>query len=321
VAAAVAALMAAGVVAWVVTTVNGGSGRGGGSRAGNTPSTTAALRNVVVLSTNDSSGQTPPHLIALDADTGKPITEVPKIPGSNPVLSPDGHWLVYTDSRRGGSGQLLLLGAGGRRAPLLQATEQAKCPSAGRPAWSPDSDQLAVPCVHANGRDRTLYVVDRQSGIPHPVLSSPDIRGGVAWTGDDRIVYPRVGPSGRGMSLWAVAADGSGAPRQLTHPRAGRVDFWPSWSERTDRLLFRRSDGAKKRGDMWTADADGGNPRDLTKPPGQLSGHVLAPAWSPDGTAPVCVTSGADGSWTLWRGTPPDTRRLFHSAVALGPPA
>ena len=74
-----------------------------------------------------------------------------------------------------------------------------------------------------------------------------------------------------------MEADGSD-PVQLTDPPEGLFDTNPSWSADGTRIAFLSTrDGSF---DIFVADADGGNPLNLTRSP-----HIdTNPSWSPDGT-------------------------------------
>jgi len=319
-AAGIGIVLAAGLTAWLLSRggpSQGGSGGGSGSGSGGggTPAA-ATFGNLVVLSTEDG---TQGRLLAVDASTGRPPQGLPTIVGGLPVISPDRHWLAYVAPDSTGNEVRLRNADGTYDEPLLAHPPGGTCAFAGRPAWSPDSSQLALPCVHADQHDRTLYVVDRRSrAVRHTVLTSPNLRGGVAWEGD-HIVYPKLDPARHVTALWSVPVGDHQKGTQITHPATG-VDFWPDWSQATHQLLFQRAAKVKGAGEIWTSDADGSNAVDRSKGT-KFGGRVSAPHWAPDGKDLVFLVSAKDGTTDLWRGRGTSAVRLVDGKGMLGPPA
>jgi Tol biopolymer transport system component len=324
-AAGIGVLAAVALVVWLLgrgapeNNSGGGSGDSGGSGgSGGGGAASGTFGNVVVVSTA-TEGSSLGRLSAVEASTGRPANVVPSLDGGLPVISPDRHWLAYVAPDASGNEVRLRSADGKYDKPLVAHPSGDTCAFAGRPAWSPDSTELAVPCVHADQVGRTLYVVDRSSGaVRNEVLTSPDLRGGVAWE-RDRIVYPKVDTARHVTALWSVPVGDHQTGTQITHPDSG-ADFWPDWSQPTQRLVFQRASRMKGVGEIWTANADGAHAREESKGT-RFNGHLSAPHWAPDGTELTYLVTAGDGSTDLWRGLTGSPVRLVDSNGTLGPPA
>lgn len=89
------------------------------------------------------------------------------------------------------------------------------------------------------------------------------------------------------VEVWVAAADGSGA-HQLTHG-PGRWQCSPQWSPDDHWVAF-DSHTADGQAHIWTVDADGGEPHQVTKE----VGFQVVPTWS------------SDGHWIYYSGAPGD---------------
>lgn len=89
--------------------------------------------------------------------------------------------------------------------------ENAECPS-----LSPDGTRLVVkkrvPGLPAEAPWR-LYALDLASGAETPLAEERSVDDQVVWTDDRTVVYAL--PGDFGADLYAVPADGSGAPARL----------------------------------------------------------------------------------------------------------
>ena len=122
-----------------------------------------------------------------------------------------------------------------------------------------------------------------------------------AWSPDGRLLaYHAVGRGG----IWVIPSRG-GLPRQIA-PTGSK----PTWSPDGGRVAFQSDEqlvvtptafGAQHGSTIWSVDANGNDPRELTRL-GQPAGGHAAPAWSPDGRhIAFTVFDGAedDGLWIL----------------------
>jgi Tol biopolymer transport system component/predicted Ser/Thr protein kinase len=112
--------------------------------------------------------------------------------------------------------------------------------------------------------------------------------GGVAWLSDREVIYTRIADK---MPTWfAIAADGSGQPRRMIR---GMNAWQPVLSPDRTKVAFVSDKGGSQ--EIWIADADGQNARQLTmvEPAG-------LPSFTPDAKSIVFVTGGAkQAAWRI----------------------
>lgn len=90
------------------------------------------------------------------------------------------------------------------------------------------------------------------------------------------IVYSAVLPNGAASAyLWTKNADGSGMPSQL------REGYNAVWSPDGSKVLFVKGSQEKGQARIWTMDANGGNPTQISIGSGKY--NDIDPRWSPDG--------------------------------------
>lgn len=148
--------------------------------------------------------------------------------------------------------------------------------------------------VSPDGRSAAFQRAVAEAGKPGPPFvyaipldgSKPERR---VTDGTAPEVDPAWSPDGRRIAfarqvhgsfdLFSARTDGSGE-RRLTHT-AGIDELSPAWSPDGTLLAFARYESGLERGsgDLWTADAGGGDERMLLGDEHDYSG----PAWSPDG--------------------------------------
>jgi Tol biopolymer transport system component/DNA-binding winged helix-turn-helix (wHTH) protein len=96
------------------------------------------------------------------------------------------------------------------------------------------------------------------------------------------------------VAIWVAAADGSAA-RQLTH----NTRQWagsPAWSPDGRAIAFDSGDQVGGEVHIWTIDAEGGTPRQITTG----AGSQTVPRWSHDGRW-IYFSSHHDGARDIWR--------------------
>lgn len=186
--------------------------------------------------------------------------------------SPDGRRLVYIRLLEGYE-QLFVMNADG--SGEVQLTRDAAHHE--DPAWSPDGGTIAFVLI----RDGTKTIVTiRPDGTGAKAVSPPGQRAiHPSWTPDGRrILYctdDDLRPPVKNESeIYAVDV----ATGEVSSLISGGVNTFPVMSPDGSRIAFRRMVG-ETNSEVFVADADGSNPRNLTNHPA-FEGW---PAWSPDG--------------------------------------
>ena len=120
--------------------------------------------------------------------------------------------------------------------------------------------------------------------------------------------------------IWVMPARG-GTPRQVAAAGSN-----PAWSPDGRRIAFQSDEhadvtpsgfGAQSGSTIWMVDADGGEPRQLTRSGAPMGGHA-APAWSADGRylafTRVRRRRATNGVWLAESGRPARPRRWLTGA-------
>ena len=144
------------------------------------------------------------------------------------------------------------------------------------PTWSPDGKMIAFVSNRNKGRNQ-IWVIHAEGRNP------------VRLTDGGSDSYPDWSPDGRKIAYAAnhvpedhdlapggiVVMDADGKGKRLLKNQGG---IHPSWSPDGDRIAFISGNIGGTR-HVHVMDADGGNPRQLTRD----AGHKRNPSWSPDG--------------------------------------
>jgi Tol biopolymer transport system component/DNA-binding winged helix-turn-helix (wHTH) protein len=233
-------------------------------------------------------GQCAVHVIDVD-DRATPTTEARTLVTQPPnraglAWSRDGKSIVFVG---GAPGPLRLwrLWVDGTRPPerVEIAREWAEYP-----ATAASRDRLVFSEIKW---DSHLYRFN--SGLPaEQVAASSSFETGPHLSPDGRRLAFVSGRSGH-VAIWVAAADGSDA-RQLTH----NMRHWPgspAWSPDGRSIAF-DSANVGDQGHIWTIDAEGGTPRQITTGPGSQT----VPRWSRDGRW-IYFSRHQDGARDIWR--------------------
>ncbi len=225
------------------------------------------------------------QIFSLDLATGK-RTRLARSGADDtyPVASPDGAWIVF-ESTREGSPAIWRMRADGTGAERLSEGGRG-CTT---PCWGAGGSSILYNC--SEGGREEIFALDLAARRERPVTKS-------FW----RSILPDVSPDGKqiafarnelGWDVYRMNTDGSEV-RQLTS-KGGNCR--PDWSPGGKRIAY-VSDVADGKGDIWTMDADGGNPVRVTD--GDDS-YDYNPAWSPDGRWIVYETTkgSKSGPWSL----------------------
>lgn len=145
------------------------------------------------------------------------------------------------------------------------------------PAWSPDGRKIAF--VLVAGGKKVVHIMDPDGNGREAVTPPGHSAIHPSWTPDSRqILYCTDDdlrpPVKNASEIYAVDLAG----RKVRTLISGGVNTFPVMSPDGRHILFRRMIG-EMNSEVFVADADGSNPRNLTSHP-SFEGW---PAWSPDG--------------------------------------
>jgi Tol biopolymer transport system component len=218
-------------------------------------------------------------VVAADVDGGGVRTLVDDPVAKLPTVSPGRDMVSFMRPESGLQVAYLARSDGSQQRPLLDEASSARCPSASRPAWSPDGDRLAIVCLSAGGDSTGLWTLDLgdfSASLRTELVPSDRLDGAPTWGGDGRIYYG-VKAAGDGdaqvTELWSVAADGSGGPERLPLDPAYSYTH-PDWSE-SGLLYLRKPHGDGDRGDVVVRTGDGQSLE-------TAAGDVGSPTWGAD---------------------------------------
>ncbi len=202
------------------------------------------------------------------------MTDSPETEDFTGPLSPDGREMLGILARRVSPrlrlSQLVLVPlAGGEARPIGARGVRLRSPS-----WSRDGRWMVYESDSASFRD--LYRVDRGGGATVRLTDDPEGNYSPEVSPDGAWIVFGSSRTRDGLQIFRMRADGSGQRRLTTEAR----DHWGArWSPDGRRIVFASDRQGADR--LWVMDADGGNPRRLTRED-SLPGTVEAqPAWSP----------------------------------------
>jgi TolB protein len=226
---------------------------------------------------------------------GPELRQVTHSENYDPAISPDGRSMVYL-SLVAGREQMFLRSLKGRE--IRQLTSDSVDHE--DPAWSPDGREIAF--VSLSGKTARIAVLPLAGGPPK--FLTPDT---------ERAIHPNWSPDGR---LLAYCTDDDLAPPKKNAADikvidmatgtirvliTGGINTYPVWSPDGRQIAFRRMVGDTN-SEVFVADRDGGNARNLTNSPA-FDGW---PAWAPDGTQ-LAFASNRDGPYQVYLMAPDGT--------------
>ena len=182
--------------------------------------------------------------------------------------------IAFTSMRDGNIEIYVMDGDGGnqRRVTVNPAVDRY-------PAWSPDGKKIAFVSNrnNVNKNHKRIWVIDADGKNPVRLTdgvsdSYPD------WSPDGKTILYVAGhvPELHDLAPGGIIAmDADGKDKRLLKNRGG---IHPSWSPDGDRIAF-ISGNIGRDTQVHVMDADGGNPRQLTRD----TEHKHTPSWSPDG--------------------------------------
>ncbi len=199
-----------------------------------------------------------------------------------PRWSPDGSKLLYISYKQGGGPMLYMMDLNLGRQKLISGRKGLNIGA----AWTPDGTRIALTLSNRGNPD--IYLMDLKGKIIKRLTDH--------WGID---VSPAFSPDGKKM---AFVSNRSGSPQiyvmNLENSQVERLTFEgryntsPSWSKLGKIAYASMNHGSF---DIFTIDAGGGEPRQLTQGQGQNED----PCWSPDGRY-VVFSSNRTGRYHLY---------------------
>ncbi len=172
------------------------------------PSPTADGKFIVFLSTRSGV----PHLWRMDSDGSNVKQLTSGIAEVNPVVSPDGKWVVYQNITDLGLWKISIDGG----TPQLVTNKLASQASV-----SPDGKLLACRYREQDLSDFKLGIMDFASGQIVKSIDIPPTDNTLRWSADGRAVLYAERRAGV-ANIWSQPIDGS-APKQLTNFKADQI--------------------------------------------------------------------------------------------------
>jgi Tol biopolymer transport system component len=242
-------------------------------------------KSLIVVDTDE----TPAPLAVVPVDGGKPaiLTKPPE--GSDdttPAVSPDGQAVAFVrNSGSDGGADIFLADLRGGQARRLTFDNH---PIRGL-SWLPDGREV----MYASNRYSNGYRLWRlpaYGGSPKDFILSGKAAN-----------FPAVAPTGNKMAytnsptvsaIWRATLGADGPSDERAVLRSNGREGWPAWSPDAKKI----ADVSDQTGndEIWLADADGGNRKQLTQFNGTM--RVWRVRWSPDGKALLFNASGDGGS-------------------------
>ena len=207
----------------------------------------------------------------------------------DPTLSPDGKEMIYI-MVIAGKEQLMRRAVDGSYVRQLTSDDSDH----EDPAWSPDGKRVAfvlkkdeLEQIHLMNPDGTGLEALTPAAVKtiHPSWSPDGSR--VAYCTDDDVAPPRKNPS----QIFSIEI----ATHRISKLLSDGINTYPVWSSDGKWMAFRRMLG-ETNSEVFVADADGSNPRNITNNPA-FDGW---PAWSPDGSMIAFASNRGNQNYQIY---------------------
>jgi Tol biopolymer transport system component/tRNA A-37 threonylcarbamoyl transferase component Bud32 len=229
-----------------------------------------------LAATDRRSADEPFGIVLIEVATGHKIqvTAPPKgmIGDSSPTFSPDGKTLAFIRAVSSAVDDIYIVPVGG--GPVTPLTSDKKYIIS--VAWSTDGQHVLFSSNRAGSH--MLWRVPITGGAPERVPVRGENASDPAFSRDGKkMAYSQFYLD---SNIWRIEREG-GEPQKLI--ASTQQDSNPHISPDGTQIAFRSSRSGSN--EIWVADSNGRNERQLTKFGGPLTG---TPRWSPDGRTIVC---------------------------------
>src|SRR5687768_4980987 len=181
------------------------------------------------------------------------------------------------------------------RLPLVAVLFMAACGGGDAPT-PPTASELEVVYEGYTGGMPEAFRIDTTTGTPVRLFAAGVVAMDPTPSPDgSRIAFVDADYVDGTGDIFVANGDGTGRQPLTTSPE---LDDSPAWSPDGQRIAF-RSYQAGYEGEIWVADANGTNPRNLTPTTGTAIVDNRRPAWSPDGQK-IVFASTRGGDWGIW---------------------
>lgn len=241
-----------------------------------------------VAYTSNKSGRWEIYLYQLTTSEEICITSGPERK-TEPRFSPDSRYIAYMQDYQGDENFNVLIfdTESGNTTNITNQHDYAIYPGV---SWSPDGKSIAF-ISNQNGTFAT-YVMSAQGGDVKRITNHNYSDGEVEWSPDGKWLAVGAQTEGLSSGLFVVAADGSGATKELTENNK-RIDAsGPNWSPDSQTVAFESNEHGSYQIGLWEIET--GAVTWLT----QDEWDTNQPHYSPDGTR-IAFVSNHDANLNL----------------------
>lgn len=195
---------------------------------------------------------------------------------SDPVISPDGKWMVFSSMRHSPNPDILVKRVYGQTVTLLTSDPASEM----QPVFSPLGDKVAYATNRSGNWDIWIVGVDGANPIKMTQSSSHEIHP--CWSPDGkRIVYSSTGSRSQQWEIWVLHVDNPSIKKMIGY---GLNPVW-SPNPKIPKIAYQV---ARSRGSqwfsIWTMDYVDEEAKFPTEIINSYEYACVCPAWSPDGT-------------------------------------